>query len=246
LHYNFLTARQRIDQPVLSTLAHETESFCESLLAGSIPRDRQAYEKVCANQDQMMHIVEGLSPATHALSTEDSKKPEKLESGSDTTSDTIRIRSDLLEKLNNLSIESNITRVNMSHYVDNFNTHIGEISRLTKSLQEKCRLIPQGVDFHVNSEILGLISLNKNLAQVHGNIDALLSQQSRVEMELQDRLVDTRMVPFSSVVPRLGRITRQIAAELNKKVDFTVLDVEGEIDRTVLEHLAQTLHFLPV
>jgi chemosensory pili system protein ChpA (sensor histidine kinase/response regulator) len=233
-----------VNQPELSSLAHETESFCESLLAGSIAADRQAYEKVCANQDQMVHILEALSPTTRAPSTIDAIKPEKPESGSDTTSNVIRIRSDLLEKLNNLSIESNITRVNMGHYVDNFNTHIGEISRLAKSLQEKCRLIPKEVDLHVTSEILGLINLNKNLAQVHGNIDALLSQQSRVEMELQDRLVDTRMVPFSSVVPRLSRITRQIAAELNKKVDFTVLEVEGEIDRTVLEHIVPSLEHL--
>lgn len=230
-----------VNQPALSSLAHETESFCESLLAGGIPADRQAYEKVCANQDQMVHILEGLLPPKPVASTEDSVKPE---SSPDTVNDMIRIRSDLLEKLNNLSIESNITRVNMGHYVDNFNTHIGEIARLTKSLQEKCRLIPKSVDLHVNSEIVGLINLNKNLVQVHGNIDALLSQQSRVEMELQDRLVDTRMVAFSSVVPRLSRITRQIAAELHKKVDFTVLDVEGEIDRTVLEHLVPSLEHL--
>lgn len=222
-----------VNQAELSALAHETESFCESLLSGSIPADRQAYEKVCANQDRMVQILEGLS--------EDSIKPETT---SETVSDMIRVRSDLLEKLNNLSIESNITRVNMGHYVDNFNTHIGEISRLTKSLQEKCRLIPKEVDLHVTSEILGLINLNKNLAQVHGNIDALLSQQSRIEKELQERLVDTRMVPFSSVVPRLSRITRQIATELNKKVDFKVSDVEGEIDRTVLEHLVPSLEHL--
>lgn len=230
-----------VNQSELSALAHETESFCESLLSGSISADRQAYEKVCANQDRMVRILETLYPKTPAPLTEDLTKPV---SSSDTSTDMIRVRSDLLEKLNNLSIESNITRVNMGHYVDNFNTHIGEISRLTKSLQEKFRSIPKEVDLHVTSEILGLINLNKNLAQVHGNIDALLSQQSRIERELQDRLVDTRMVPFSSVVPRLSRITRQIATELNKKVDFKVSDVEGEIDRTVLEHLVPSLEHL--
>lgn len=235
-----------VNQPALSALAHETESFCISLLDGSIPADRQAYEKVCTNQDNMVHILEELSspslPPAH--SEGNGINSEKPDAGNETVHEMIRIRSDLLEKLNNLSIESNITRVNMGHYVDSFNAHIAEISRLTKSLQEKCRLIPKGVDLHVTSEILGLVNLNKNLAQVHGSIDTLLSQQARLEMELQDRLVDTRMIPFSSVIPRLSRITRQIAAELNKKVDFTVLDVEGEIDRTVLEHLVPSLEHL--
>lgn len=230
-----------VNQAELSALAHETESFCEMLLSGSIPIDRQAYEKICANQDRMVKILEELSSPQSIVATEETLKSEPA---SDATSETIRVRADLLEKLNNLSIENNITRVNMGHYVDNFNTHIAEIARLTKSLQEKCRSIPKEVDLRVTSEILGIINLNKNLAQVHSNIDALLSQQSRIEKELQDRLVDTRMISFSSVVPRLSRITRQIAAELNKKVDFTVSEVEGDIDRTVLEHLVPSLEHL--
>ncbi len=231
-----------VNQPALSALAHETESFCELLLSGHVAADREAYEKVCANQDQMVHILEALSPK--AADTTLKEDVIKAESSHDTVNDMIRIRADLLEKLNMLSIESNITRVNIGHYVDNFNTHIGEISRLTKSLQEKCRLIPKGIDLPVMSEILGLINLNKNLAQIHSHIDTLLSQQSHLETELQDRLVDTRMIPFNSVVPRLSRITRQIAAELNKKVDFTVLESEGEIDRTILEHLVPSLEHL--
>ncbi|HEV2524343.1 MAG TPA: Hpt domain-containing protein, partial [Gammaproteobacteria bacterium] len=65
-----------VNQPALSSLAHETESFCESLFAGRIPADRQAYEKVCASQDQMLHIVEGLFSTTPVVSTNDSIKPE--------------------------------------------------------------------------------------------------------------------------------------------------------------------------
>lgn len=70
-----------VNQPILSALAHETESFCEALLAGSIPADRQAYEKVCANQDQMVHSVEGLFATTLRASTKESIKEvnEKIE-----------------------------------------------------------------------------------------------------------------------------------------------------------------------
>jgi chemosensory pili system protein ChpA (sensor histidine kinase/response regulator) len=228
-----------VSQTALSALAHETESYCELLLSGSAPADRAAYEKVCANQDRMVAIIESLSPKTPAV-IEKIEKPEKIEH----LNDMIRVKAALLEKLNNLSLESNITRVNLEHYVDSFNTQLGEMSRLIKSLEAKYQAVPKEVNLHVKSEILGLANLSKNLAQVYSNLDGLLSQQSRIEKELQDRLVDTRMVPFSSVIPRLTRIARQIAGELNKKIDFTVLQVEGEIDRTVLDHLVSSLEHL--
>jgi len=173
---------------------------------------------------------------------EEKKTAEKAKT--EAASEVIRVRADLLEKLNNLSIESNIIRVNLGHYVDNFNTHLTESLRLTKTLQEKIRSLPREVDLRVNSEVLGLINTCKNLAQIQSNIESLLSQQSRIELELQDRLVDTRMVPFKSVVPRLSRITRQVATELKKKVDFAVVQAEGEIDRNLLEHLAPSLEHL--
>ena len=76
-----------VNQPVLSSLAQETESFCERLLAGSILLDRQAYQKVFANQDQMVHILVGL--AQHSIASE---------SGTDTTNDKTGTRSHDLVK----------------------------------------------------------------------------------------------------------------------------------------------------
>ncbi len=69
-----------VNQPDLSALAHEAESFCEALLAGTISADKQAYEKVCANQNQMIQIVEGLFPIRRAEPHQDivqtvAKKP---------------------------------------------------------------------------------------------------------------------------------------------------------------------------
>lgn len=46
------------------------------------------------------------------------------------------------------------------------------------------------------------------------------------------------MVPFERVLPRLKRIVRQVASELGKQVDFSVINGEAEIDRNVLEWMA--------
>ena len=54
----------------------------------------------------------------------------------------------------------------------------------------------------------------------------------------------TRMNPFSSMVPRLRRIVRQISGELGKKVEFDVRNAEGEMDRNILERMIAPLEHM--
>lgn len=190
--------------------------------------------------------VEKNDKADNAEASTKSSEEEPAEKKKPDTSsnDLMKVRAGLLKKLNELSIENNIMRVNLSHHVDNFNSQVSEMVRVTKTLQEKMRTVSKEMDLPITSEILGLINISKGLSQLHSNIESLLSQQSRVETELQDRLVDTRMIPFSSVIPRLGRIARQVASELKKEIDFKVLECEGEIDRNLLENVIPSIEHL--
>ncbi|WP_287418423.1 Hpt domain-containing protein [Reinekea sp.] len=74
--------------------------------------------------------------------------------------------------------------------------------------------------------------------------ETILLQQSRINTELQEGLMRTRMVPFNRLVPRLRRIVRQVAGDLAKDVDFIVGNAEGEVDRTVLERMIAPLEHL--
>jgi len=67
--------------------------------------------------------------------------------------------------------------------------------------------------------------------------ETLLLQQSRINTTLQEGLMRSRMVPFSRLVPRLRRIVRQVATELGKNVSFELDNIEGELDRSVLERM---------
>lgn len=80
-------------------------------------------------------------------------------------------------------------------------------------------------------------NLLKGVNDIRLNMENLLASQSRSNTELQNKLTDTRLVSFETVVPRLTKIVRQISSELNKKIDFSISKVEGEMDRTTLEHL---------
>ena len=72
----------------------------------------------------------------------------------------------------------------------------------------------------------------------------LLHQQARVGSELQEGLTRTRMVPFARLIPRLRRIVRQVSAEVGKSVRFDAFNIEGELDRNVLERIVAPLEHM--
>ena len=89
-----------------------------------------------------------------------------------------------------------------------------------------------------------LMDLKETLDARANDAQTLLLQQARVNTELQEGLMRTRMVPFERMVPRLKRIVRQVSAELHKKVHFEVGNAEGEMDRTVLERMVAPLEHM--
>ena len=76
------------------------------------------------------------------------------------------------------------------------------------------------------------------------DMETLLLQQSRINTDLQEGLMRSRMVPFARLVPRLRRIIRQVSQELNKNVNLELLNIEGEMDRTILERMVPSFEHM--
>ncbi|UST74123.1 Hpt domain-containing protein [Pseudomonas siliginis] len=89
-----------------------------------------------------------------------------------------------------------------------------------------------------------LLDLKETLDRRNHDAENLLQQQGRINTELQEGLMRTRMVPFERMVPRLKRIVRQVAEELGKDVAFVVGNADGEMDRNVLERMAAPLEHM--
>ncbi|VVO41892.1 Hpt domain-containing protein [Pseudomonas fluorescens] len=89
-----------------------------------------------------------------------------------------------------------------------------------------------------------LLDLKETLERRNQDADNLLQQQGRINTELQEGLMRTRMVPFERMLPRLKRIVRQVSGELGKDVEFVVGNAEGEMDRNVLERMAAPLEHM--
>ncbi len=74
--------------------------------------------------------------------------------------------------------------------------------------------------------------------------ETLLLQQARINTELQEGLMRTRMVPFGRLLPRLRRIVRQVSRELGKDVELQAHNMEGELDRNLLERMVPPLEHM--
>ncbi len=89
-----------------------------------------------------------------------------------------------------------------------------------------------------------MLDLKETLLFRAREAETLLMQQARINTELQEGLMRTRMVPFSRLLPRLRRIVRQIAGEVGKAVEFNAYNVEGELDRNLLERMVPPLEHM--
>jgi chemosensory pili system protein ChpA (sensor histidine kinase/response regulator) len=85
--------------------------------------------------------------------------------------------------------------------------------------------------------VADLNSLQNLLENTTRESETLLLQQSRVNTELQEGLMRTRMVPFLGLAPRMRRIVRQTCQELGKKAELELSGAEGDLDRTVIDRI---------
>ena len=84
-------------------------------------------------------------------------------------------------------------------------------------------------------------SIGNELTTLLGDFDSMLNRQGRLSSELQDKLMRVRMVPLSTLTARLRRAVRVLAREQGKQVELAFEGAEIELDKTVLEEMADPL-----
>jgi len=102
----------------------------------------------------------------------------------------------------------------------------------------------QEISRSLNEGSSDMMDLKETLLNKSRDTETLLHQQARISAELQEGLTRTRMVPFARLIPRLRRIVRQISAEVGKSVRFDAFNMEGELDRNVLERIVAPLEHM--
>lgn len=89
-----------------------------------------------------------------------------------------------------------------------------------------------------------LDSLRGILTGLTRESETLLGQQARINTELQEGLMRTRLVPFARQATRFRRIVRQTSNELGKKVELQLFGTESEVDRTVMDRIMSSIEHI--
>ncbi len=143
----------------------------------------------------------------------------------------------LKNQLRSLEAETD-AQIHFSHHV---NTDISgdfdplEMDRYTL-IQELSRSLGESVN--------DLSSLKTMLGEQVKDSETLLLQQSRVNTDLQDGLIKSRMVRFSGLLSRLRRLVRQNSQELGKKAELVISGEENEVDNKVLDRMIAPLEHI--
>ncbi len=75
----------------------------------------------------------------------------------------------------------------------------------------------------------------------HPELSDLVDEMDRLTRELHGRVVAARMTPLSLMAERLPRAVRDLARSQSKSVDFTMLGMDIELDRAILDELQAPL-----
>jgi len=81
------------------------------------------------------------------------------------------------------------------------------------------------------------ISQNLKDQELHETVERM----SRVTGDLQNIILNMRMVPVETVFNRFPRMVRQLARDLNKKINLQIVGAETELDRTVIDEIGDPL-----
>ncbi len=94
----------------------------------------------------------------------------------------------------------------------------------------------------VGELVINKIALLQITADSHGaSLKRVTENIDRLTADLQDLVMQVRMVPVSQVFDRFPRLVRDLSLEKGKKIDLLMVGKEIEIDRTVLDEIGEPL-----
>ena len=157
-----------------------------------------------------------------------------------------------IEKLSDVSAISDellgikIKNEDLNTQVKLLQNHIKNINKLWGSadnaLKKYYRNNPEKEvqSLHLNAIDQGA-KLNNSMKDMQHNMRSVHTEFGLIANSLQENIRVLRLVPVSTVLRPLLRTARDMAQELNKKIDVTLIGEEIEVDRSILEHIKSPL-----
>ena len=88
------------------------------------------------------------------------------------------------------------------------------------------------------------IHLDSNIDEIKGNLEDAVNDLERITEQMQMGMMQARMVPIGNVFNKFPRMVRDLSNSLQKNVNLKIIGAYTEIDRTVIEKIADPLTHL--
>ena len=85
------------------------------------------------------------------------------------------------------------------------------------------------------------IKLRRSVDEEQRRTEEELDDLDKITSNLQDTVMDMRLVPMKKIVGKFPRLVRDLAREEDKQVDFEIEGEDVEIDRTILTEISDPL-----
>lgn len=92
----------------------------------------------------------------------------------------------------------------------------------------------------VIAQLMVAEEINTGLSSAH-ELARKVAHQGKIVRELQELSMSMRMVPVQGVFQKMTRLARDLSRKANKQVDFVTIGEETELDRTVVDKIADPL-----
>jgi chemosensory pili system protein ChpA (sensor histidine kinase/response regulator) len=247
-----------INQPHISAVAHELETVYESILSTKSAPTESLYELIRAGHDHLSSMIDGLKsqqpvilPLTwvsviheHMNAQAESDPLKTFEKKSEViikkNDDVIRVKTDLVERLNLLAEENNIVRVLLSQQVVQLKSDLLTLDETTKTLfgyMRQCELeanlnslegdrmedLSPGVSF----DSLELDRYSKFHSTWNG-VREMMHHWGGLF-----RAVHERQLNIDELVPQLSRVSCEFKAHLNEMCLMPFDTIEQRLERVV-------------
>lgn len=93
----------------------------------------------------------------------------------------------------------------------------------------------------INQAMLNQLARNKNAQTGTVELEQALALLERTTRELQEAVMEIRMLPVSVTFSRFPRLVYDLSSKLNKKVELKITGEQTEVDKTVLEKIGDPL-----
>ncbi len=158
----------------------------------------------------------------------------------------VQVKADLFNLSTNFSHDVNISSALVAEQNMAIRHQIHEMNSTFEHLQNQIKKLAhfsgmQQISHDLTDSATRLGHMTHSIRNLANESEALIRQQSKLSDNLHHDLMNTRLSPFSQLIPRLMRFVRQINAELNKRSELIVYGADLKLDSTALNSIAAPL-----